>query len=142
MKKALFLVLFIAGGCIASAQVSQPTKWHNGRPVTKHKTVRVNPTAKTTETFGSARSGTYGLIAESPEILLSPNWVIPGTVTQVPDNVMTRIKTKYGPSLYDVKAIIDLTDQIVYIVRVVDKGNITQEYLDEYANPIVSPYLK
>ena len=136
MKKALCILLFIAVGYISSAQDAR------SRTQNQYDRYIRNTTAKITDTLKGARMGTYGLSADSPEVLLSPLAVIPGAETQVPERVMTRIKTKYGKALYDVKAVIDLTGQIVYIARVVDRGVITAEYLDEFGNSIVSPYLK
>src|ERR1035437_7107802 len=130
MKKALCLLLFIAYSYISSAQDTR------SRTQSQYDRYYRNTTAKITDTLKGARMGTYGLIAASPEVLLSPLAVIPGTETQVPERVMNRIKIKYGKSLYDVKAVIDLTGQIVYIARVVDRGLIAAEYLDEFGNSI------
>lgn len=68
------------------------------------------------------------------------NLALPVTQTYVPDDVVSKISSKFGPMVYDITTLQGANDQNIYQVRVLENGQLRSEWIGEDGNSINDPY--
>jgi hypothetical protein len=158
MKKALLMLLFIAGSYVVFGQeegtyskdtsVQDMNNTHKTKIKHKHDKNVEKQTMEnaviTSDSLSVSKTGTFALLVPPVDYVATmPYLGFPVLQTQVPVTVVETFKNKYGTSLYDITAYKNLEGKAVYIVRVYDKGQYRTDYLDESGNIIVpAPFIK
>lgn len=65
---------------------------------------------------------------------------LPVTQTWVPDDIITRASTMFGPMIYDVTTMKGNNDQAVYHVRVIENGQLRSQYITDDGSTVMSPF--
>ncbi|HEY8657498.1 MAG TPA: outer membrane beta-barrel protein [Chitinophagaceae bacterium] len=106
-------------------------------------TVRVGIALK----FGTAQKSTTATTITEPVTTTSTTMVtigswqtnpasLPVIQTDIPANVVTNLKNKYGANLYDITKIKSTSGQDIYIVKVLDNDQVRMDYVDENGNTV------
>jgi hypothetical protein len=65
---------------------------------------------------------------------------LPVTQTWVPDDMITKITSMFGPAIYDVTTMKGMDGQNVYQVRLVENGQIRSQWIGDDGNAIADPF--
>ena len=63
---------------------------------------------------------------------------LPVLQSQTPDDIVTKVKSMYGMNLYDVNRIKAANDQYVYHVRLLENGQVRDEWISEDGTAVVA----
>jgi hypothetical protein len=61
---------------------------------------------------------------------------LPVLETYVPQEVIDKMKSKYGNTLYDITTVVNTSNQTQYVVRSVKNGQYTTDYISEGGNNV------
>lgn len=65
---------------------------------------------------------------------------LPVTQTYVPDDVISRVGSMFGPAIYDIAALKGSEGQNIYHVRLIENGQITDRWIGDDGATVASPY--
>jgi hypothetical protein len=65
---------------------------------------------------------------------------LPVRQSWVPDAVVSKSVEMFGPSLYDINAYKSSSKQDVYVVRTLENGQLSNQYIDENGNKVLDVY--
>jgi hypothetical protein len=97
--------------------------------------------------FGRAKKSTTATTITEPVTTTSTTMVTVGSwqtnppslpvfETYISANAVTNFKNKYGANLYDITKIKSTSGQDIYVVRVLDNGQVRTDYVDENGNTV------
>lgn len=99
----------------------------------KMKSKKTEITANTNTSITSSA----GSFQTNPPSLQTTPASLPVLQTDISSTTLTSLKSKYGDKLYDVTKLKAMSGQDIYLIRVIDNGQISSDYIDENGNTVL-----
>lgn len=68
------------------------------------------------------------------------NLALPVTQTYVPDDVLGKVSSLFGPMIYDITTLKGANDQNIYQIRLLENGALKSSWIDDGGNNVMDPY--
>lgn len=134
MKKTILLVLVCFSTYVLFAQDSDTLKTTKVKMKMKPRQNDYPPTTNNmNKTMSTTNSSTTTVIMTTEWKVDPPSLPVIGT--DVPSDVVSNIKNKFGSNIYDIKKI-RLTSGDAYVVRVMENGQFTTSYVGSDGNVV------